>query len=85
MGGCVGQVGVFVWVWVRVVLWYGFDCVWQWWLVGEGHRSGGGLGENEVRCLGCCCVPLCVVMGDVGGNIHVPTGSVSACCVLLVL
>ena len=53
--------------------------------VREGRRSGGGLGEDEVSGVGGCCGPGCAVMGGVVGNIHVHIGSVSACCVLLVL
>ena len=75
MGGCVGKIG----------LWSGFDCVVKWLPGGEGHRSGGDLGEDEVSVLCCCLVPLCVVMGGVGESIHVPTRSVSAWCVLLEL
>ena len=64
------------------MLWSGIDCGVRLLPVVEVHRSGGGLGEDEVMILCCCLVASCVVLGDVGECIRVPTISVLACCVL---
>ena len=82
MGGVLGEMGFVVLVWGRVVLWSGIDYVVRLLPGVEVHRNGGDLGEHEVVFLCCCLVASCVV-DVVGESVHVPTISVSACCVLL--